>query len=67
MFGSQLPDEEIQARSRPQRPFQSSKLGLSWNFGTGKVGQLVREASNYIPFGYIFGCFLGHVGSSSVR
>jgi hypothetical protein len=29
----------------PFETFQSSKLGLSWNFGTGKMGQLVREAS----------------------
>ena len=29
----------------PFETFQSSKLGLSWNFGIDKVGQLVREAS----------------------
>jgi hypothetical protein len=29
----------------PFETFQSSKLGLSWNFGTGKVGQLVCEGS----------------------
>jgi hypothetical protein len=33
----------------PFETFQSSKLGLSWNFGTGKVGQLVREASSAGP------------------
>jgi len=32
----------------PFETFQSSKLGLSWNFGTGKVGQLVREASAFV-------------------
>jgi hypothetical protein len=32
------------------RPFQSSKLGLRWPFGTGKVGQLVREASSEAMF-----------------
>ena len=29
----------------PFETFQSSKLGQSRNFGTGKAGQLVREAS----------------------
>jgi len=27
---------------------QSSKLALSWNFRTGKVGQLLREASSLL-------------------